>query len=181
MKYLPSSIRTWYYIFKYQYLYKKAAFGKGVRIDCKLVIRGPGQVGIGDHCIFEPTPWGDEYVTIYTHQPNAQVVIGKNVLLRATRFGSHLGIRVLDGAVLENASVFDSDFHNTDANKRDQGFNAGDRPVTIGARAYVGCESLCSKGTCLGDEAVLLPVSVVGTKKVPVGAVFAGFPAQRVR
>lgn len=181
MKRIATTLRTWYFIVKYQWIMKKVVFGQGVRIGCKLMIRGPGKVFIGDNCRIEPTPWGEEYVTIYTHQRYTRIEIGNGVLLRATRFGSHMKITVLNGAVLENASVFDSDFHNIDATRRNEGFNEWDREVTIGSRAYVGCESLCSKGTHLGRNTVVLPVSMLGTRKAPDNAVLGGYPAKVVR
>ncbi len=177
---LINKILTQWYILKYQYLLRKAKFGKGIRIECKLVISGAGKVHVGDNCVFGPNPWGEEYVTIYTHRKKARVLIGDNVVLRATRFGSHLSIIVNDCAVIENASIYDSDFHNIDATKRDDGFNKGDRQVVIGPGAYVGCEVLCSKGTVLGENVVLLPGSVIGTRTVPENVMVGGNPAKKV-
>ena len=181
MNSIIAKCRTCYYVLKYQYLLKKAVFGRGMLISCKLKIKGPGKVFIGDNCLFEANPWGEEYVTIYTHQKRARVEIGNNVILRATRFGSHLQITVKDGAVLENASVFDSDFHNIDATRRDLDFNNWDRPVYIGARSYVGCECLCSKGTNLEEGVVVLPVSMIGTKTVAAGKLIGGYPAKVIQ
>ena len=136
---------------------------------------------VGSNCNFLPDPWGEEYVTIYTHRPEARITIGNNVTMRAARFGSHLSIRIGDGSVLENASIFDSDFHNIDATKRDEGFNEGDRPVVIGENCYVGCECLCSKGTILGPNVIMLPGSVLGTKTIPGNISATGHPARALK
>ena len=171
-------IRTIIYKIKYQFILKKAVFGKGTLIKCKLVITGPGKVIIGNDCIFSADPWGDDYVTLFTHRKRAQISIGNRVILRATRFGSHLNITIKDDVVIENASIYDSDFHNIDATKRDENFNEGDRSVIIGRRSYIGCECLCSKGTVLGAKVIMLPGSVTGTKNIKSESIISGNPAR---
>lgn len=171
-------LRTLWYKLRYQYFSGRAIFGNGTRIRCRLGIRGPGRVIIGRDCILDADPWGSDYVTLYTHHPDARIIIGKNVTLRATRFGAHLLITVGDGAVLENASIYDSDFHNKDASQRNRNFHCTDRQVTIGEESYVGCECLCSKGTRLGRQVTALPGSVIGTKAVPDGHLIGGNPAR---
>lgn len=174
-------LRTLWYRIKYQYLSGRAVFGKGTLIKCRLDIRGPGRVFIGADCILDTDPWGSDHVTLYTHSPNARIVIGNRVILRATRFGAHLLVTVKDGAVLESASIYDSDFHNKDASQRNQNFHCNDRQVTIGEESYIGCECLCSKGTKLGRNVTALPGSVIGTKTVPEGHLIGGNPARVLR
>lgn len=170
-------LTLWYKV-KYQFLLRNAVFGKGTLITCRLDIRGPGRVFIGADCILEANVWGSEYVTLYTHQPNSRIVIGDRVVLRATRFGAHLSITVKDDAVLESASIYDSDFHNKDAFQRDQDVHCTDRQVVVGEGSYVGFECLCSKGTVLNRQVTVLPGSVIGTKTIPSGAVVCGNPAR---
>lgn len=172
------ALRTFYYKLLYEDILKCATFGPGLQVKCKLRIEGPGSVVVGSNCVFEPDPWKQDYVTIYTHRPRARVVIGNNVILRATRFGCHLSIIIGDNAVLENASIFDSDFHNVDATKRDMDFNEGDRHVVIGEGSYVGCESLCSKGVILGRGVIMLAGSVAGTRTIAAGSLVGGYPAK---
>lgn len=175
---MKTALRGIYYRLKYQYLLRKAYFGKGTQIKCKLDIRGPGTITIGENCIIDCDPWGNDYVTIYTHRPKSKITIGNRVVLRATRFGSHKSITVQDNAIIENASIFDSDFHNLDAAKRDEGFNDGDREVIIGAGSYIGCEGLCSKGTNLKENVVVYPRCLIGTKIVPKNKVIFGNPGR---
>ena len=176
-----NKIRTLWYILKYQYLFKKATFGSNITIKCKLSIKGPGKVTVGSGCRFESNPWGEEYVTIYTHLPQARITIGNNVILRATRFGCHLSITIEDAVVLEYSSIFDSDFHNLDASKRDQDFNKGDRPVVIGEGSYIGCECLCAKGTVLGKNVILLPGTVLGTRNLQENSIVCGNPITQIK
>ena len=181
MKDIINRIRTLWYIKIYQDILRKVTFGPNTAIRCKLDIRGPGKVVVGSDCIFEPNPWGSEYVTIYTHRKEARIVIGNNVVIRATRFGSHLSVTVEDGSVLEYSSIYDSDFHNLDATRRDEDFNKGDRAVKIGEGSYVGCESLCSKGTVLGKNVTMLPGTVIGTKTIPDNCLVFGNPAKIIK
>ena len=173
-----AALRTLYYKLKYQYILRRATFGKGTVIKCKLQIKGPGRISIGANCIFDSDLWGDDYVTLFTHRKRAQISIGNRVILRATRFGSHLNITVEDGSIIENASIYDSDFHNIDAEKRDENFNEGDRSVIIGRGSYIGCECLCSKGTVLGGKVIMLPASVTGTKNIKSESIISGNPAR---
>ena len=181
MNNLKIKILTLWYIIKYQYILKKATFGKHINISCRLKIVGPGKIIIGDGCLFKADPWGNDYVTLFTHRKEARIIIGNNVRVHATRFGSHLEIRVEDHAVIESASVYDSDFHNIDATKRDFDYNKGDRQVIIRKGAYVGVESLCSKGTVIGERTILLPASVIGTKTVPDNMMAVGLPAMIIK
>lgn len=174
-------LRTLYYKILYQYILRKAIFGRNTVIKCKLIILGSGKIHIGSNCLFESDPWGDDYVTLFTHRPDARIVIGNRVILRATRFGSHLEIFVGDDTVLENASIFDSDFHNIDATKRDENFNKGDRKVSIGQGSYVGCECLVSKGTILEQNVIMMPGSVIGTKKIQANGLLLGNPGRKVK
>lgn len=171
-------LRTLWYKARYQYLTGKAVFGRGTLINCRLDIRGPGRVSIGTDCILEADVWGSDYVTLYTHLPEARIVIGNRVVLRATRFGAHLSITVKDGAVLESASVYDSDYHNKDASRRDENVHCTDREVVIGEGSYLGCECMCSKGTVLNRQVTALPGSVIGTKTIADGALIGGNPAR---
>lgn len=182
MSKLFNRIRLLWYVTKYEYILRNATFARDIKIKCKLEIKGPGKVIIGSGCSFEPDVWGDDHVTLYTHRKKARIVIGDNVTLRATRFGSHLSIKIESNAILEYSSIFDTDYHNLDATNRDEikegGFNEGDRPVVIGEGSYVGCESLCSKGTVLGKNVLLLPGTVIGTKKIADNSVLSGNPGR---
>ncbi len=180
MNALFNKLRTYWYILKYQYALKSATFGPNTEIRCKLSIKGPGKVKVGSCCRFESTPWGEEHVTIYTHDSLAFVAIGNSTTVRATRFGSHLSITIGDNVVLEYSSIFDSDFHNLDATKRDEDFHHTDRPVVIGDGSYVGCETMCSKGTQLGTNVILMPGTIIGTKRIPDSCRVGGNPARIV-
>jgi carbonic anhydrase/acetyltransferase-like protein (isoleucine patch superfamily) len=174
-------IRTLWYKVKHQYILGNVSFGPKTVVACRLSIRGPGKIAIGSHCVLSSDPWGGDFVSIHTHQPDARVIVGNRVVMRATRFGCHLSVEIGDGAVLECASVFDSDFHNVDAAKRDDPLQTRDRAVVVGEGSYIGCECICSKGTEVGRHAALLPGTVIGTKTVPDHGIVGGNPARLMR
>lgn len=171
-------IRTLWVIAKYQYILRRATFGTGVKILGRLDIVGPGKVIIGDNCVFLPDAWGCDYVTLYSHSPKARIVLGNNVVIRGTRMGCFLSIIVEDNVILENASLYDSDFHNIDATIRDEKFHHLDRLVKVGEGSYIGCEALCSKGSVLGENVILHPGSVIGVKRIRDKAMALGNPAR---
>jgi len=173
--------RTIYYKIKYQYILRRARFGEGTRIYCKLIIKGPGKVHVGSTCRFDSDPWGDDMVTLFTHHKNARIHIGNRVTLRATRFGSFLRITIRDDVIIENASIYDSDFHNIDATKRNKDFNKGDKAIIIDKGTYVGCECLLSKGTTLSSKSIMLPTSVLGTKTVSSNTIILGNPGRALK
>ena len=181
MRDLAGSLRTWWYRIKYEFLFKKMTLGEGTRIRSRLLIKGPGKVVVGANCILDKDPWGADFVTFHTHHPEALIAIGDNVILRATRFGCHENITVGTGAVLENASLYDSDFHNVDASRRDEDYHHRNRPVIIGDHCYLGLECQCGKGAQLGPSVKVLPLSIIGTRRVPGSATIWGNPPKLAR
>jgi len=175
---MRTGLRTLWYKLKHQYVLRNVSFGAHTVVGCRLSIKGPGRISIGSGCTFTSDPWGDDLVSIYTHTAGARVVIGDQVLLRATRFGCRIAITIGSHAILDCASVFDSDFHSADVRRWEAASQERDRAVTIGEGSYVGCECLCSKGTVLGERVTLLPGTVIGTKTIPPDSVVSGNPAR---
>lgn len=176
-----SAFRTLCYRFKYQFLLRRATFASGVSVRCRLVIHGPGKVALGRCVVIGPDRWGHDIVTLFTHSPQARIKVGDGARLLATRVGCRGSIEFGTGSTVESASIFDNDFHNTDAESRDDPDAIPVGPVTIGPDAYVGLEALCGKGTQLGNGAKLLAGTVISTKRVPEGKTLMGNPARPVR
>src|ERR687884_376574 len=62
--------------------------GRNLRIDGRLIIRGPGMVTVGDNVRFAMT------VTPWTYNTKAVISIGDDSFINGTRFGCQLGITV---------------------------------------------------------------------------------------
>jgi acetyltransferase-like isoleucine patch superfamily enzyme len=153
--------RTIWYRFKYQHILRKAHFDKGVKIDTKLVITGPGKVYMGKNILLLKSYFESSCVTINTHKPEALVLIENDTILRGTRIGCHKKIVIGSDCVIENAYLIDSDFHNKEPEKRDKDYNINDRPVLIESNCYIGMEAVCAKETKLKEGTFVLPHSII--------------------
>ncbi len=76
----------------------RISIGRGLILNGKLKIRGPGRVIIGDNVVIGMR------VTPFTYAPEAAIEIGDGVYLNGTRFGCRESIRV--GAPLYLALAF---------------------------------------------------------------------------
>ncbi|MCU0223790.1 MAG: acyltransferase [Acidobacteria bacterium] len=156
--------------------------GPGLRLFCRLDVRGPGRVTIGSDCSVRGVP-GDRalFVTIYTHEPDATVVIGDHARLYGMRISCKFGVTIGDAVLIEESSIADTDFHaidQLDAPPRDESRDRS--PIVIGNRVSIGARSFVTKGTSVGDEVVVVPGSIV-RGHVPAGAVVMGNPARVIR
>jgi len=177
---IAAKLRGIYYRIKYQYIMKKAKFGKSLAVFCRLDISGPGKITFGDDCYIYPDPFGFNYVTLYTHTHEAHIIISDNVILRGTRFGCHIKITVGKNCIIDGASISDSDFHNTNSTTRNEGYQNLNRPVAIEERCYIGTESIIGKGTYISHDAIILPQSILSCKTIPDNSRVAGFPGRRI-
>ncbi len=170
--------RGFWYKLKYQHLLRKAVMEGGISAHCKLEIKGPGKIHFGKNVRILPTAFGGDHVSLYLNRPESRILIGRNAILRGTRVGCESTIEIGDNAVIESASLFDTDFHNIDASKRDETDEKASKPLVIGEGAYVGWESCLGKGVSLGSGAVVLPNTVLTWKATAPDAVLLGVPGR---
>lgn len=173
-------IRTALYRIWYQWLLRCAHFGSRAVISCRLEIKGPGRVLIGNDVRIESGPWSEEFVTIFTHHPSARVVIGHRARLRGTRIGCRESISVGDGAIVDEASLFDTDFHSPIRDDRDAREAIKTKAIEIGSDVRIGSECLCGKGSQIGDRARVLPGTVLSTRNVLPGTTLIGNPPRQL-
>ena len=167
----------WYRI-KYQYLLRNAVMKGTLYAHARLEIKGPGKVVFEEDVRIMSTAFGQEHVSIYLNRRESRTYIGKNVILRGTRVGCETVVDIREGSVIEAASLFDTDFHNIDASKRDEKDEALAKPLTIGEGSYVGWESCIGKGASLGPRTVVLPNTVLTWKATGPDAVLLGVPGR---
>ncbi len=139
---------------------RRLTVGVGLRIDAFGTGRGAPLVRIGDNVEI------NDYVHIAAVR---SVVIGDDVLIASRVFISDHNHGDLDGSVLENGP-------NVPPARRPLSV----RPVTIGARVWIGEGSLIMPGVSIGEGAIVGGGSVV-TRDVAAGAVVAGVPARVIR
>ena len=170
---------VWYRV-KYQYLLRRAVIQGPLYAYARLEIRGAGKAVFGESVRIMPTAFGHERVSIYLNRRESRTYVGKRVVLRGTRVGCESVVDIRESAVIEAASLFDTDFHHIDAARRDEKDEAVTKPLTIGEGSYVGWECCIGKGASLGPGTVILPNTVVTWKTTAPGAVLLGVPG-RVR
>lgn len=176
MRDIIARIRGYLFILKNSYINRNISVGAGLKMYCKLDIRGKGRISIGDNCVVSRIS-GDrrQWVTIYTHSPSAVVVIGDNAKLFAARFSSKFEIIIGDDFLMEESSIMDTDFHSISTDRGEPTESKEKCRVHIGHRVSIGSRSIVCKGSTIGDDVVIYPSSVVN-KKVPSGAIVYGNP-----
>ncbi len=170
--------RGLWYTFKYQYIFGNAVVEGPLYAYARLEIKGPGKVVFGSNVRILPTAFGGDYVSLYLNHRESIIRIGNNAVLRGTRVGCESSIEIGDGAVVESASLFDTDFHHIDASRRDEVDEKAVKPLVIGAGAYVGWECCVGKGAHLGADSVMLPNTLLTWKTTGPDAVLIGVPGR---
>lgn len=167
------------FIFACRLFRRNIHIGPNLRIYKRLIIRGMGRVVIGDNCMICGVQ-GDrfKYVILETHGPEAEITIGSNAFLFGARFSSKFYLRAGNELFVEDASITDTDFHSIDRVRGEPLSESREKcAVLIGNRVSIGTRSVVVKGVRIGDDAVILPGSVV-TKSLPDRCIAMGNPAK---
>ncbi len=148
--------------------------GREVQVTGRVLVRGRGEVVIGDGVILDA---GEAPIELLAAtggrlELEAGVYVGPGASLEAGK-----AVTVRAGAVVgPYAKVLDNNWHGTS----DRGGRPESTPVVIGVGARVGARATMVPGATLGDGSVLADDSVL-SGRVPAGVVVAGVPARLVR
>lgn len=138
----------------------------------------PHQLSIGRQCIIEPEVFF-KYDGFW--KPGPSIRIGDRVFIgRNTEFNIGTGITIGDDCLIASGCTFVDSDHGTD---RDRPMNAQplkSAEIVLEENVWIGAQCMVLKGVRLGRGAVIGAGSVV-TKSVPVGEVWAGVPARRLK
>jgi acetyltransferase-like isoleucine patch superfamily enzyme len=138
--------------------------GSRFRVFGRLSVRGPGEVVFGDNVAM----W--HRVNAWTYSADARLIVGDNVMMSGTRFACATEIRIGSDSIVADASIYDTDFHSTRADRRSPKAPIRVAPVDIGPNVWIAAGAILLPGTTIGEN------SVVGA-----GAVcMRGFPANKV-
>jgi maltose O-acetyltransferase len=170
-------LKGYYYRVVYQYLLRRAIFGKNLRIRGQLIIKGPGKVIIGDNVLIEGR---GHRVTPFTHSPDAIIQIGANSFINGTRFGCCRNIRIGEFAILGDARIMDTDFHSIWPNRWSSEAEVATRPIIIEDNVWIGGGAAVLKGVHIGSNSVVGFGSIV-ISNVPSDCIVAGNPARVIK
>ena len=148
----------------------RISIGRGLILNGKLKIRGPGRVIIGDNVVV------GMHVTPFTYAPEAAIEIGDGVYLNGTRFGCKESIRVGARSVLAECRILDWDFHSSHPEHRNDPEYIRGAPVMIEENVWITVDCVILKGTTIGHNSTIGPNSVV-RDDIPPNSLAGGNPA----
>jgi acetyltransferase-like isoleucine patch superfamily enzyme len=144
--------------------------GRNLILAGKLIIRGPGQVIIGDNVNV------GMLVTPFTYSPGAVIRIGDAVFLNGTRFGCKERIDIGARSILGECRILDYDFHSVDPNHRNDAEHVKGSPISIGENVWITVQCIVQKGVTIGENSTITANSVVRSD-IPADTIAGGNPA----
>lgn len=160
-------------------------------LDCKGILNqptifsGPGKIIIAPNAQlgYKPAPFfycGYMYLSVRSANSVITVdegaYLNNNCVIVSEGEGVYIGKNTLVGT---NVSIYDSDFHNLDPNKRTTGI-PNTAKVTIEDNVFLGSNVCVLKGVTIGKNSVIANGSVV-TKSIPDNVIAAGVPAKVIK
>jgi acetyltransferase-like isoleucine patch superfamily enzyme len=173
LRYGIALFKGWLYKFWFRMLGYRFSAGARFRVYGRLRLNGPGQVIFGSDVIVY------DYVTPWTHAPEARIVIGDNVILGGTRFGCVQEITVGDNCILADARIMDTDFHSVRADRRSREALVRVAPVRIEENVWVGAAAAVLPDTTIGRNSVV-GFGAVCMGRYPADKVIIGNPGRAV-
>lgn len=170
-------LKGFHYKIKYKLINPNVSIGKNFKVRCKLNIKGPGNVIIGDNVVVDGT---SHSVTPWTTNKNATIIIGNNVFLNGTRFGCSKKIEIGDNCIIADCRIMDTDFHSIIPDKRNDPAYIRSEPIKIGRNVWIALDSVVLKGVTIGDNVTVSAKSVV-YNDIPAHTVYGGNPAVFIR
>ena len=162
IRYIPSHILNWL-----SFKRRGVIVGKKTRIYGRVIIKGKGNIRIGDKCLINSSIYADP---IGGDSKTNCAIVAQNCI------EIHDNVYVGGGC-----KIYDTDFHSLDSDERinETGTIKTDK-IEIMQGAFIGAHSIILKGVTIGEKSIIGAGSVV-TKDVPSNEIWAGNPARKVR
>ena len=182
MKELLAKIRGIFFIFKCRICRKNIIIDNGLKLYCKLDIKGKGKIIIGKNVAVRGIPGSrNQYVTLYTHSPDALLKIGDNVQLLAAKISCKFFISIGNSVIIEDSSILDTDFHSLDVTRGDPPNETKEKcQIIIADNVWIATRSIITKGVKIAADSVVFPCSVVNGSFPSKSHIF-GNPAKKIR
>ena len=148
--------------------------GRNLRINGRLIVRGPGRVILGDNVRIGMT------VTPWTYTAEAVITIGSDSFVNGTSFACCREIRIGRRAILGRSSIMDTDFHSVRADRHRPDAQVRVSPVVLEDNVWVAAQAGIVPGTRIGENSVV-GFGAVCAGVFPDGVVIAGNPAKVVK
>jgi acetyltransferase-like isoleucine patch superfamily enzyme len=148
--------------------------GRGLRIDGRLDVRGPGRVILGDNVRIGMT------VTPWTYSSEATIEVGSDSFINGTSFGCQRQIRVGRRVILGRCSIMDTDFHSLHVDRHDPTSPVRVAPVILEENVWIAAQVGILPGTSIGRNSVV-GFGAVCTGAYPANVLIAGNPARVIR
>ena len=171
MLYAIALFKGYWYRAVLKMLGRRFRAGSRFRVFGRLSVRGPGEVVFGDNV----ATWGR--VNAWTYAADAQLVAGDDVMMSGTKFACARRISVGRGSILADASIYDTDFHSTRADRRSPDAPIRIAPVEIGENVWVAAGAILLPGTTIGQNSVV-GAAAVCMRSFPADKVILGNPAK---
>lgn len=186
---LNSLVVTWLFhkprIYKYKFLSNlKKINGTPISHQPVLFI-GNGTVMIGNNVnlgVSSSPGFYNSYIYIEARTDNSyieiqdDVSINNNACIISDGAGIVIGSKCLIG---HNICIFDSDFHNLDPVRRNEGSHKRAK-VTIGSNVFIGSNVIILKGVTIGENSVIAAGSVV-VSSIPDNVIAGGNPCKVIK
>ena len=171
ISYAFAVLKGYWYRAVFRLLGRRFTVGARFRVFGRLSVRGPGEVVFGDNVAL----WGQ--VNAWTYSADARIVAEDNVMMSGTRFACASRIRIGRDAILADASIRDTDFHSTRADRRSPNAPIRVAPVDIGPNVWVAAGAVLLPGTSIGENSVV-GAAAVCMRSFPANKVILGNPAK---
>jgi acetyltransferase-like isoleucine patch superfamily enzyme len=119
-------------------------------------------------------------VTPWTYHRDAVIEVGAGTFLNGTQFGCAGRITIGPRCILARASIMDTNFHSTAADRHDPAAQVRVAPVRIGANVWIAAQVGILPGTAIGDNSVV-GFGAVCSGEYPADVIVAAAPAAIVR
>jgi carbonic anhydrase/acetyltransferase-like protein (isoleucine patch superfamily) len=148
--------------------------GRRLRVDGRLIVKGPGRVIIGDDVRVGGvvTPW--------TYRAEAIIEIGDESFINGASFGAWQSISVGKRCILGRCSIMDTDFHSISADRHNPAAPVRVRAVRVDDNVWICANAGILPGTTVGRNSVV-GFGAVCAGNYPADMVIAGNPARVVR
>jgi acetyltransferase-like isoleucine patch superfamily enzyme len=169
--YMVALVKGYWYRVVFRLLGRRFRAGARFRVFGRLSVKGPGEVVFGDNVAL----WSR--VNAWTYAPDARLTAGDNVMMSGTKFACAREIRIGSDSILADASIYDTDFHSTRADRRSPSAPIRVAPVVIGNNVWVAAGAILLPGTTIGENSVV-GAAAVCMRSFPPDKVILGYPAK---